>query len=718
MKAILQHDMRDCGAACLAMIAKHYGISLTIAECRELTRTDRDGTNLYGLVDAGTALGFSADALSGSREELVKSINNGEIKTPFIAHIISEHVMLHFVVVKKCENGFFYINDPGKGKEKLSFDDFFDCWTGYIVTFEPTEKLKKVSRKNVGKKYIKLLSGQYLTLGMILLASVFISAIGIAGTFVFRIVIDGLTEAQPLYKVGGQSVSKIFAALTALYAIMALVQFFRGKLVISFSKHIDAELTLLYFFHVMDLPVQSVSIRQTGEYLSRLSDISEIRTAISTVTITLLLDTMMVLGCGVVLFNENSRLFAISLIMIAVYAVIVFAYKKPIEKSNRSVMENNAILQSYFKESIDGVETSKAACAISAVKEKAHRLYFRFIHSVYKSNIITVSQDSLIEAVEMIGTVSILWAGFAMVGRSVITLGQLMTFYALLAYFTVPVKNLIGLQSTLQTAFVAVDRLNDILEMKTEEYDNPGSSFEELNEITFDNIDFRYGNRELTLKRISLSIKHGEKIAVVGESGSGKTTLAKLILRFYEPESGEIRINGVNVKNYNLTALRKKIAYVDQNSFLFSDTVKNNLKLSCAEATDEQIIEVCKMCRANDFIETLPFGYDTPLDENGMSLSGGQRQRLSIARAMLKKPKLLILDEATSNLDTITEAGIKNTVFSLDKALTCIIIAHRLSTIKNCDRIYVMEHGEIVESGTHRELLEKGGRYAELWTHQ
>lgn len=718
MKAILQHDMRDCGAACLAMIAKHYGISLTIAECRELTRTDRDGTNLYGLVDAGTALGFSADALSGSREELVKSINNGEIKTPFIAHIISEHVMLHFVVVKKCENGFFYINDPGKGKEKLSFDDFFDCWTGYIVTFEPTEKLKKVSRKSIGKKYIKLLSGQYLTLGMILLASVFISAIGIAGTFVFRIVIDGLTEAQPLYKVGGQSISKIFAALTALYAIMALVQFFRGKLVISFSKHIDAELTLLYFFHVMDLPVQSVSIRQTGEYLSRLSDISEIRTAISTVTITLLLDTMMVLGCGVVLFNENSRLFAISLIMIAVYAVIVFSYKKPIEKSNRSVMENNAILQSYFKESIDGVETSKAACAISAVKEKAHRLYFRFIHSVYKSNIITVSQDSLIDAVEMIGTVSILWVGFAMVGRSVITLGQLMTFYALLAYFTVPVKNLIGLQSTLQTAFVAVDRLNDILEMKTEEYDNPGSSFEELNEITFDNIDFRYGNRELTLKRISLSIKHGEKIAVVGESGSGKTTLAKLILRFYEPESGEIRINGVNAKDYNLTALRKKIAYVDQNSFLFSDTVKNNLKLSCAEATDEQIIEVCKMCRANDFIETLPFGYDTPLDENGMSLSGGQRQRLSIARAMLKKPKLLILDEATSNLDTITEAGIKNTVFSLDKELTCIIIAHRLSTIKNCDRIYVMEHGEIVESGTHRELLEKGGRYAELWTHQ
>ncbi len=718
MKAILQHDMRDCGAACLAMIAKHYGIPLSIAECRELTKTDRDGTNLYGLVDAGTALGFSADALSGSREELAKSINNGEIKTPFIAHIISEQVMLHFVVVKKCENGFFYINDPGKGKEKLSFNDFFDCWTGYIVTFEPTEKLKKVSRKSVGKKYIKLLSGQYLTLGIILLASVFISAIGIAGTFVFRIVIDGLTEAQPLYKVGGQSVSKIFAALTALYAIMALVQFFRGKLVISFSKHIDAELTLSYFFHVMDLPVQSVSIRQTGEYLSRLSDISEIRTAISTVTITLLLDTMMVLGCGVVLFNENSRLFAISLIMIAVYAVIVFAYKKPIEKSNRSVMENNAILQSYFKESIDGVETSKAACAISAVKEKAHKLYFRFIHSVYKSNIITVSQDSLIDAVEIIGTVSILWVGFAMVGRSVITLGQLMTFYALLAYFTVPVKNLIGLQSTLQTAFVAVDRLNDILEMKTEEYDNPGSSFEELNEITFDNIDFRYGNRELTLKRISLSIKHGEKIAVVGESGSGKTTLAKLILRFYEPESGEIRINGVNTKDYNLTALRKKIAYVDQNSFLFSDTVKNNLKLSNTEATDEQIIEVCRMCRANDFIEALPFGYDTPLDENGMSLSGGQRQRLSIARAMLKEPKLLILDEATSNLDTITEAGIKNTVFSLDKELTCIIIAHRLSTIKNCDRIYVMEHGEIVESGTHRELLEKGSRYAELWTHQ
>lgn len=240
-----------------------------------------------------------------------------------------------------------------------------------------------------------------------------------------------------------------------------------------------------------------------------------------------------------------------------------------------------------------------------------------------------MSQDTIADSVELIGTVVILWLGIEMVLRNQISIGELITFYALLAYFTSPIKNLIELQPTIQTAIVAADRLSDIL-----------------------------------------------------------------------------------------PSLRGSVAYVDQNVFLFSDTIKNNLRLGNPNATDDEIYRACEVSKSDEFIKSLPLGYDTPIDENGSNLSGGQRQRLAIARARLKHPQLLILDEATSNLDTITEAGIKNTIFNLAKSVSCIIIAHRLTTVKNCDRIYVMESGRIVESGTHDELINKGGEYTRLWNMQ
>jgi len=228
------------------------------------------------------------------------------------------------------------------------------------------------------------------------------------------------------------------------------------------------------------------------------------------------------------------------------------------------------------------------------------------------------------------------------------------------------------------------------------------------------NIDFRYGTRQLVLEDISLTAKQGEKIAFVGESGSGKTTLAKLLLNLYTAEKGEILINGTNIKDIRIEALRERIAYVPQETFLFSGTIMENLMLGLPDATPEDIIKAAKMAQAHDFINALPLRYETMLEENGANLSGGQRQRLAITRAILKKPDILILDEATSNLDSITERAIEKTVDEYSQGITTFIIAHRLSTIKRCDRIYLLDKGRITEAGTHEELLALKGQYYEL----
>lgn len=731
MKIRLQHDERDCGATCLCIICDNYGLYIPIAKSRLLTKTDRNGTNLYGLIDGATKLGFIAEALSGSPQELLEGINNKEISFPFIAHTVSQNAILHYIVVFGIKNGKFIIADPARGKYTLTENDFFDIWTGYIATFEKSDTFQTTRQiQKHSLRFFQLLHSQVPTLTGILFLSMIVAAIGIIGAFVFQIIMDSMGAQNQTNGIalwlenhlgieGNLNLTIIFASLIILYILYAILQIIRGYLIASVSRKLDISLSLSYYNHLIELPISSIQLRNTGEYLSRFSDISNIRQAISGATVTLLFDSLMVLACGGILAIQNPKLFGIALIMVIIYAIIVLFYRKPIERRNRNVMEQNAHVQSWFKESVDGIETLKASVAEIHAKNRARYHIHSFINSVFRTSILSVSQDVLAGLIEMVGTVSILWTGFSMVLDGKLSVGALITFYALLAYFTEPIKNLIELQPMLQTATVALDRLNDVMDTSSESLDNGADLPDNLpvNEWKVNHLNFRYGNEKLTLENVSLVIQEGEKIALVGESGSGKSTLAKLFLRFYEPESGEIFCDGNNIQTKSLLSLRRSVAYVSQNTFFFSDTIKNNLKLANPTISDDEIVKACQLSHIHNLITTLPMGYDTPLDENASNLSGGQKQRLAIARALLQKPKLLILDEATSQLDSITEAGIKDTIFNSQEELTCIIIAHRLSTIQACDRIYVMENGKIVENGEHKDLLKKDGLYANLWKH-
>ena len=397
------------------------------------------------------------------------------------------------------------------------------------------------------------------------------------------------------------------------------------------------------------------------------------------------------------------------------YVLPVIAYRKPIKNINHEILEQDAQVESYLKESIDGIETVKAYQIENKVEEKTETLFVKLINKVVKGSIINVSLDTIVSTVTTIGTVCLFWVGTYLCRGNIIDFGEMFSFYYLLGSFLTPVGNLIDLQPTFQTALVAAERLEDIVSIDTE--NSSDSDNIDLNgDIELRNVSFRYGFRNLILNNINMTIKKGQKIAIIGESGCGKTTIAKLLMNFYSPESGEIIINGENINNYSPKAIRNHIAYISQNTFLFSDTIKNNLKYGNENTTDEEIEQICKLCCADKFINEMPLGYNTMLEENGANLSTGQKQRIAIARALLKKPEILIMDEATGNLDTVTEECISKAIDNITKNITCIVIAHRLKTIKNCDDIYVIKDGQIAEHGSHSELIEKKCIYFSYWS--
>ncbi|MGN1084178.1 MAG: peptidase domain-containing ABC transporter, partial [Lachnospiraceae bacterium] len=521
---------------------------------------------------------------------------------------------------------------------------------------------------------------------------------------------DGLDQVSA--KINISNFNLFFLLLLAIYILCAFIQYLRGRLLIYVAKNIDTKLGEAYYKRIIDMSASCISERKTGEYLSRFSDLSSIRNAISGATITIILDSLMVLFCGVVLFMLEKVLFFISLSLAVFYAVVAVVFKKPLENSNRELMENNAVFESYLKEGIDGNELIKASCSQKHVKSRLNTLFSSFIDSTVRNGKAVVAQDTLCNAIECIGMVVILWVGFYFVNDSKLTLGALLTFYSLRAYFTEPIKNIISLQPTIQTALVAADRYFDILDMEAEKIagNDTVSIKPDWKKIAASGLSFEYRNRDVVLDNMSLEVNRGEKIALIGESGCGKTTFAKLMLNLFDPTGGDIFIDDVPYRNISKDEIRRNIAYVSQEMFFFTDSVRNNLILGNTEIDDSEIMRVCSLCKIDEFINELPYGLDTPIEEGGNNLSAGQKQRLALVRAILQRPKLLILDEITSNLDIATENGVKDFIFN-HSDLTCIMIAHRLSTIKQCNRIYVMKNGTVAESGSHTELMNKKGLY-------
>lgn len=705
-------DETDCGAACLAIISKYHGKSISIARIRNLAGTDTQGTSAKGILKAANLLNMSCKIMISKEKKF-----NTEFNSPIICQIKRDELD-HYIVVLRAKKNDLLVADPADKISWIKKDQFMKWWSGVFFIIETVKGFEDNKEdKFFFSRFLYLIKEDKSMVAESIVASFLLTVLGILGAFYFRFLID-----EVIYSFLKTALVAISLGYLIAIIFQNILGYARNHLLMYLGNKMEASLLLSYFRHILKLPLDFFMKRKNGEVLSRLSDISSIKNALSGITVGVILDCVMLLFGGIVLFIFSARLVLIAMIPVIISGIMVILFSRTFKRLIYSRAQIEAEKYSHFVESINGISTIKA---LSTEDDSYDKAELKIIDAVQKgfelakfSNIQSTIQTFLSQT----GNLIVYWYGSVLIMQGNMSLGELISFVTLLGYFLGPLSRLITLQPQIQELSVSARRLGEIFDLKEENEDHEGSfplkGEEAFSKIRVRNLCFSYGTRGNTLQDITFDINTGEKVAFVGSSGSGKTTLMKLLLKFYSPNRGEILLDTKNIIDYNTKDYRAIFGYVPQEILLFSGTVYENIAWGNYDATPEEIFEAARAADTLGFIEKLEERFQTKVGEKGASLSGGERQRIALARVLLRKPKILILDEATSNLDSLSEASIMNTIDNLPSGTTTIIVAHRLSSIKNCDRIFVLNEGKLVESGKHKELINKNGFYAKMWKSQ
>ncbi len=709
---VRQQDETDCGAACIATVARYYGKRVSLNRIRHYAGTDAMGTSGLGIVKGSEAIGFSCRGLIGSKKGVPDNV-----PLPWIAHI-KKNGLEHYVVVYGKKRSGVVIADPDRGIVRMEEKSFLDLWSGVFFIMVPQERFERTKEtKGVFERFLYLLRPHKRTLVECFLSGLILSVLGVLGAFYFRFLIDDVLYSSLVNTLWLCSVAYLVVIL-----FQVILDFSRRQLMNYMSNKIDLALVCEYFKHILRLPMNFFTSRKTGEILSRIGDTATIRHMVSSTTLGVLIDSCMLVVGGAFMFLFGTKLLFVAMVPVVVSSILVWIFVGPFKKKLKEQAMAEADKQSALVESVNGIGTIKALSSEdSAFYRTESKITDCTRRSIKLGSMVNI-QSALQTLVSRCGTLALYWVGSILILKGEMSLGQLISFVTLSGYFLEPLGRLLTLQESLQEAMISSVRLSEILDLAEEGDDMDESNSCSINQIKGNikvkNLSFSYGSRGPALKNISLDIKAGQKVAFVGLSGSGKSTMTKLLMKFYAPEKGDIFVDGINLREIDTSSYRNCIGYVPQEILLFSGTIAENICWGSQGKSQFDMIKASKEARADEFIQRLEGRYNTVVGERGATLSGGERQRISLARVLLRKPDVLILDEATSSLDSISEKGIMDTINKAGRETTMIIVAHRLSTIKSCDKIFVFDKGSICECGNHETLLAKRGKYFEMWSAQ
>jgi HlyB family type I secretion system ABC transporter len=697
-----QQSSSDCGAACIVMVGRYWGKDFNINRLRELAYVSRDGASLKGLANAVEKLGFNCRPVKASLAKLANQ------KLPAIAHWEGNH----YIVVFEITPQYVIVCDPAIGQRKLTHAEFNEGWTDYCLLLEPTLALAK---KQDGKstdllQLFQLVAPHKVVIAEIFIASIVLQLFGLISPIFTQLILD-----RAVIHKSASSLATFGIGLIIFGFFQIAMSSLRQYLMAITANRIDAALVIGFIRHTFSLPLSYFDARHVGDIISRIQENHKIRSFITGQSLGVLLDLMSVFVYATLMFVYSWKLALVTLISIPPFLILNFASTPFLQKMSREMFNVTNHENSYLIEALSGVRTVKSMSVEKAVRWHWEERLNKEIRQSFRGQMMGLKLGALSSAINTISSTALIWIGASLVISGEFTIGQLFAFNMLSGNVISPFQRLAGLWHELQEITIALERLCDVIEAKPEE--NREFSYKDIGRfqghVKFENVTFKYSKdaERNVLENISFEIEPGQTIALVGRSGSGKTTLAKSILGLYLPTSGTISIDGKDLTTISLHSLRSQVGVVDQDTFLFSGTVKSNITLAQPGAEQSQIERAAELAGAHKFISKMPMRYETEIGEGGGMLSGGQRQRIAIARALLSDPRLLIFDEATSSLDTESERIIQDNLEQIRRHRSTIIIAHRLSTVQNADLILVLDKGVIVEQGTHSELMAKRGQY-------
>jgi len=695
---IPQESQADCAVAALQMILRVVGVRIPYAEVRDSVGIGNDGGSIYGICQAAKKYRLDSIALSGTAEQLLESVEEKTIDLPFIARIVNQEGLAHFVVVTAMDHKkiIFFDPDPAVKNLNISFEDFSQIFLSEIIAFRRSSDFSKIKRDKsplfqVFSYCLALSKGSLI---IILGISLLISLVGIGTSLILRYLVDNIMIRQ-----SGQTNEALetFAVLITVLAVgyigKFVLQMVKTTLYTEAFRRVNRKIIESGYDHLLDLPLNFYHTKRTGDIVSRFSTDKLVDTVLS-VSITAIFDIVLLVIAGTLIAIISQDIFAVAAAVIISYVGVSFLFARPLKMTMRKLMRDEAELQSCLKDTADGILTIKTCGGKVDFLRDFQDVFSSLQKNTGQFMLEANCKKSLIELLFGLGTITTFWIGAVLAVESRLSAGSFVMLFNLLSMFFTPIQELFGLQSELQEAGVCAERFADILNTPSEP-DRDGSAQITDGRLTFENVTFGYANRKPILKNVSFHIPDRAVVIWKGTSGCGKTTAANLVLGLHHITGGEIYVGGHKLGHLSNDELRRKIAYVPQEPYFLTGSIKENLIFgNHRQVTDEEILKVLKNVGADFVMNTLPDSIYTVLPENGNSLSGGQKQKLAIARAILRQPEIIILDEATAHLDIVSARKVVKTVNAMDS--TKIWISHDLSGICDYNSVISLEESGVV----------------------